>query len=648
MGRTRSRLPFRKPNYQVSGTLIVSRPPRYSRDWVWLALSCGLAAFVALTNVYVGLSSGITPNLSLVGVLAAAVLARYWTLGRGTPKDSLNIVQTGASAANSIATGLIFTIPALFVMKDLAAPVPWFSFSLVATGGAAVGLLTVLSMVRLNASSSMTAAPEGDALRALIERAATQLNRSVLGISKYNSWRQWSLLTGLLGGLMAGIAVALNRAAFSIEWSEYRELDLGLNPAWMALGVLVGIRTAKGVFVGAMLKFGLLGVAIGVLSSDAGSLGKKTDELIAGSASVVLGMAAVLTVLMLIRRLATRARETYGATSARKAARREPLPVSLIVLMVVVSVVGLAALGGLNDLENSASGFAAIVLFGLLTALGAAVLAERAVSLVGVTMNPSSGMALLVGAGFALSGMVQFGPLVVGYACFVVCATSASADLAQDLRIGRGLGTPMNSQVSFKWWGLALGAPAAFVLVAALLQSSTIGLPEFEVPQARALEAIFRIASDSGPSLAIGVVACATLLGGFASGVGPIMIGIGMLVKGELTVALFLGAVAGQLMEKIVRKQPASGPGLHRAGAESQSTARLEAAEASVVFAPIVASILGAFAIGSAVVSIWGKTTFPLHAYWLLEIGALLVVGVSFGLGIVFCRKEADSGGDVG
>ena len=152
-------------------------------------------------------------------------------------------------------------------------------------------------------------------------------------------------------------------------------------------------------------------------------------------------------------------------------------------------------------------------------ALGAAVLAERAVSLVGVTMNPSSGMALLVGAGFALSSAGAVWAVVGGLCCFVVCATSASADLAQDLRIGRGLGTPMNSQVSFKWWGLVLGAPAAFVLVAALLESTAIGLPEFEVPQARALKAIFAIASERGPSVAIGVVASATLLGGLASGV---------------------------------------------------------------------------------------------------------------------------------
>ena len=83
------------------------------------------------------------------------------------------------------------------------------------------------------------------------------------------------------------------------------------------------------------------------------------------------------------------------------------------------------------------------------------------------------------------------------------------------------------------------------------------------------------------------------------------------------------------------------------ASGESQSLAKQEVPESSVLFAPLVAAILGAFAIGSAI-SIWDKTGFPIGAHWLMGWAPLVIVGVGFGLGMMSCRREAHSGNHVG
>src|SRR5437763_9128017 len=96
------------------------------------------------STVYLGLRAGLTVSASIpIAVLAISVLKK---LGGSTILEN-NIVQTIGSAGESVAGGVVFTIPALiFLTPDGPQYFKYFQIMLLAMAG---GLLGVLRMVPL-------------------------------------------------------------------------------------------------------------------------------------------------------------------------------------------------------------------------------------------------------------------------------------------------------------------------------------------------------------------------------------------------------------------------------------------------------------------------------------------------------------------
>src|SRR4029078_3536099 len=78
-----------------------------------IVLSIILAMILAAANTYLGLFAGLTISSSIPAAVVSMAVLRL--LGGGHILEN-NIVQTGASAAASIAAGVIFTIPALVIL----------------------------------------------------------------------------------------------------------------------------------------------------------------------------------------------------------------------------------------------------------------------------------------------------------------------------------------------------------------------------------------------------------------------------------------------------------------------------------------------------------------------------------------------------
>lgn len=78
-----------------------------------MALGAILGVIFAASSVYLALKSGLTVSASIpIAVLAVAF---FRTLGRSTILEN-NMVQTTGSAGESIAAGIVFTIPAILLM----------------------------------------------------------------------------------------------------------------------------------------------------------------------------------------------------------------------------------------------------------------------------------------------------------------------------------------------------------------------------------------------------------------------------------------------------------------------------------------------------------------------------------------------------
>ena len=124
-----------------------------------IALSMVLAMILAAANTYLGLFAGLTIASAIpAAVVSMAVLRAF---GGGHILEN-NIVQTGASAAASIAAGVIFTIPALVIIGYW----PDFKYGWVLTIAGLGGILGVLFSVPLRRSLIIEqglAFPEGKA-----------------------------------------------------------------------------------------------------------------------------------------------------------------------------------------------------------------------------------------------------------------------------------------------------------------------------------------------------------------------------------------------------------------------------------------------------------------------------------------------------
>ena len=87
-------------------------------DWSWRGLVFGIifGGILGSANAYLGLKVGLTISTSIpLAVIMVAVFASMRKLiGKGTILD-VNIGQTAGSASSSLASGVIFTIPALFM-----------------------------------------------------------------------------------------------------------------------------------------------------------------------------------------------------------------------------------------------------------------------------------------------------------------------------------------------------------------------------------------------------------------------------------------------------------------------------------------------------------------------------------------------------
>ena len=143
-GHSRRHAPRLRRAARVSAlrSRVRSRPPSSPLKAIVIGALFGL--LFGASTVYLGLRAGLTVSASIpIAVLAISVLKK---LGGSTILEN-NIVQTIGSAGESVAGGVVFTIPALiFLTPDGPGYFNYFQITMLAFAG---GILGVLMMVPL-------------------------------------------------------------------------------------------------------------------------------------------------------------------------------------------------------------------------------------------------------------------------------------------------------------------------------------------------------------------------------------------------------------------------------------------------------------------------------------------------------------------
>ena len=130
-----------------------------------------LSVILAGANAYLGLFAGMTVSGSIpAAVISMGILRAF----RNSNILENNIVQTAASAGESLAAGVIFTIPAL-VLMGVWTEFDYFEVAKIAAIGGVIGVLFTVPLRRALIVEAKLKYPEGVATFALVRRFAPPL-----------------------------------------------------------------------------------------------------------------------------------------------------------------------------------------------------------------------------------------------------------------------------------------------------------------------------------------------------------------------------------------------------------------------------------------------------------------------------------------
>ncbi len=428
-----------------------------------LSIGLGIILGVIMTaaNVYLGLYAGMTVSASI----PAAVIAMGIT--RGIFKKSnvyeSNIVQTMASAGESLAAGVIFTLPALVIVGA------WSNFDFIQTTAIAIagGLLGVIFMIPLRRALIVEdkdlTYPEGVACAAVL-RSAVETSDSD---SKAN-------LQAIVKGVGLGAIFKLLVSGFKLFTSEValagkvlggRVAFFGLDasPALLAVGYIVGLEVAMLVFIG-----GALGWIVGIpmLGTPAGmedasaldvawTLWSTQIRYLGVGAMVVGGLYSIYSVRQGIVSGVSGLKNAYKGGADAQVVERENQDISLVA-MAVIFLLSLGIMFGLYEYligSHMLSIFTTLLMF-IASFLFVAV-SSYIVGLVGSSNNPVSGMTIsaLLGtaAFFLVLGFKGESAILatLGVAAVVCCAACTAGDCSQDLKTGAIIkATPRSQQIA--------------------------------------------------------------------------------------------------------------------------------------------------------------------------------------------------------
>ena len=456
-------------------------------------------------NAYLGLRAGLTISTSIP--VAVMTVALFRALRAGGVQSSIleaNLSQTVGSASSSVASGVIFTLPALFLWgfdTDLV------QITVLAMSG---GLLGVLFMIPLRQflivrEHDTLPYPEGTACAEVLkasESGGSRARNVFIGLGVGAAFKG---ITGWARAVPDGIGA-------NIPFLRKGHLGSDVSAALFGVGYILGPKIAA-IMVGGGLLSSLViipaidwwgaGRLVPLYPETTLPISEMSPSLIWTRYVRYIGAGAVATggLITLIRSVPTmiesfrigarQIRERLGAEGVGAVARTDQDLSLKVVGIGALAIFGLLALAPQAfSTINFAPGRALAALLVVVFAFFFVTVSSRIVGLVGVTSNPTSGMtiATLLGTAsvFLLLGWTddagKVAALTVG--AVVAIAASIAGDTSQDLKTGFLLGATPRRQQAGELVGVLTSA--AFVALTVLLLARAYGFGGQELPAPQA------------------------------------------------------------------------------------------------------------------------------------------------------------------
>lgn len=537
------------------------------KEFTPVSLLLGIIIGIIMTaaNVYLGLYAGMTVSASI----PAAVIAMgvYKGILKTDSVHESNIVQTMASAGESLAAGIIFTLPALVLVgawKDFQ----FWPTTIIAIAGGLLGIVFMIPLRKaLIQNEEELTYPEGVACAAVLNS----------GDAKSGKEGFITIVKGLLIGSVfkfigSGLKLFTGEVAVAKKFGESTAFfGFDVSPALLAVGYIVNIHVASLVMIGGAIGFfvaiPLLGTPLGTEDANAidlaWTLWSSKVRYLGVGAMIVGGIWSIISVRSGIVAGLAGLKEMGGSKGEVK---REEQDLPLMGISIVMLTCFALMLGLYFQMINDWGITIFTTLLMIVCAFLFVAVSSYIVGLVGSSNNPVSGMtisALLVSAALFLALGYKGDSAILatlGVAAVVCCAACTAGDCSQDLKTGYLIGATPKYQQLAQIIGVIIPAFVIAPVLTLLHEAYVIG-EGLKAPQAVLFASITKGLFGEG-ELPVNMVMYGAMLGvavilvdslflrgkSFRLHLMPLAVGIYLPVT--LAVPIFLGGIIRWFVEK--------------------------------------------------------------------------------------------------
>jgi putative OPT family oligopeptide transporter len=523
-------------------------------ELTWIAVGVGwfLGVIIAVSIGYAALILGFSIEGSELAAILGFGILRGILRRRSIIEN--NIVQTVASGVNGASSGMMFSVPAIFLLgySDRFDPII-LTFGCIA--GAFLGIAFIIPLRKHMIDYERLTYPGGVAVATILKSPGAGVRKAII----------------LVGAALASATVHVITLKTGVSnWNLGALIGLPeyMNGIWylslMTIGVGFiagrgGIAFIIGGFVAYWFVSPLLSLTGAFPANEAGQLINTPGDLrLLLYRPLGIGMligGAIMGVILAAPLILSAIKSMQKAAAVETSVAAEEMPIKLLYGAVIGSAVLLAFMAVTAVESMTLMGGIAMALLGTLWIWMAGIILSEAIGR--TKWSPLSGMTLV---GITLLSIVTqaFGmersdsiiaAIMVGAAMCV--AMSQATDLMLDLKTGYLVGATPRMQQIGQFAGAWLGPIVVIFVIFALNEAYTLGSERLPAPQAQALAST--IDGIMGGDVPAQKYMAGAILGGILStvmgGLG-ITVGLGFYLPFNIVLTYSLGTLGRELAER--------------------------------------------------------------------------------------------------
>jgi putative OPT family oligopeptide transporter len=532
-------------NASSSQTAVIRTGPYPELTWAAILVGYFLGTLIAISIGYAALILG----FSIEGSELAAILG-FGILRGIMRRNSIienNITQTVASAVNGASAGMMFSVPAIFILgygTDFNPVLLTFG----AIAGAFLGIGFIIPLRKQMIDYERLTYPGGVAVATILKSPGAGIHKAML----------------LIGGALAsGGLHAVSQASGVDNW------DLGaligipqyMNGVWYLslLTIGVGYIAGKGgvaFIIGGYVCYWILapmlsGLGLFPIDPATGSVTSDPNDLrLLLFRPVGIGMligGAIAGVALAFPMILSAVRSMQNAAKTEAAMSRDEMPIKLLYVAIVGAAVLLAVMAVLSTEKMGLGRGLAMALVGTVWIWIAGVILSEAIGR--TNWSPLSGMTLIavtilimISSGLDDTMASVVSAIMVGAAACV--AMSQATDLMLDLKTGYLVGATPRKQQLGQFIGAWLGPIVVMTLIFVLNEAYVLGSEKLPAPQGQALASMVNgiMGGDVPTEKYLAGAGLGAMLSLFQPGLG-ITVGLGFYLPFNIVLTYSIGTL---------------------------------------------------------------------------------------------------------